>query len=121
MWKSDTIGSTYLVLRRWSEAEHWLKHALALDPHHVGASYRLNLTYIASTGDIQRARRAWEGVPNERSTDQGVTGAYEIVIPQMIGEVEYLDVLERRSPEALKAWDVAADNTVEGRIIQLKA
>jgi TolB-like protein len=121
VWKSDNIGSDYLALRRWSEAEHWLKHALALDPHHVGASYRLNLTYIASTGDIQRARRAWEGVPNERSTDQGVTGAYEIVIPQMIGEVEYLDVLERRFPEALKAWDVAADNTVEGRINQLKA
>jgi tetratricopeptide (TPR) repeat protein len=39
----------------------------------------------------------------------------------MIGEVEYLDVLERRFPEALKAWDVAADDTVEGRINQLKA
>ena len=53
-------------LRRWSDAEHWLKHALALDPHHVGAAYRLNLTYIASTGDIQRARQAWEGIPIEQ-------------------------------------------------------
>ena len=71
VWKSDNIGSTYLRLRRWSDAEHWLKHALALDPHHVGAAYRLNLTYIASTGDIQRARRAWEGVPKEKTTDNG--------------------------------------------------
>ena len=66
-WMSDAIGSTYLLFRRWNEAEYWLKHALALDPHHVGAAYRLNLTYIGSTGDIQRARRAWEGVPNEKS------------------------------------------------------
>ena len=67
-WMSDDIGSTYLCLRRWSEAEHWLKHALALDPHHIGAAYRLSLTYIASTGDIQRARQAWEGVPDRESS-----------------------------------------------------
>ncbi len=65
-WMSDAIGSTYLDLRRWSEAEHWFKHALALDPHHLGVAFRLSQTYIASTGDIQRARRAWEGVPTEK-------------------------------------------------------
>ena len=30
-------------------------------------------------------------------------------------------MLERRFPEALKEWDVAPDNTVEGRLTQLKA
>jgi tetratricopeptide (TPR) repeat protein len=39
----------------------------------------------------------------------------------MVGEWEYLDVLERHFPEALKAWDVAPDNTVEARLVQLKA
>ena len=73
---------------RWNEAEYWLKHALALDPHHVGAAYRLNLTYIGSTGDIQRARRAWEGIPNEKSAI--TVGAYEIIIPQMIDDRVYL-------------------------------
>ena len=62
------IGSTYLDLRRWSDAEHWLNRALALDPHNVLAAYRLARTYINSTGDIQRARRAWEGVPAEKAT-----------------------------------------------------
>ncbi len=118
-WMSDAIGATYLLLRRWNEAEYWLKHALALDPHHVGAAYRLNLTYIGSTGDIQRARRAWEGVPNEKSAI--TVGAYEIIIPQMIDDRVYLHVLERRFPEALKEWDVAPDNTVDGRLTQLKA
>jgi len=119
VWKSDSIGGSYLALRRWSEAEHWLKHALALDPHHVGAAYRLNLTYIASTGDIQRARQAWEGVPIEKATT--TVGAYEIVIPQMIDERVYLDVIERHFPKALREWDVAPANTAEGRLVQLKA
>jgi tetratricopeptide (TPR) repeat protein len=39
----------------------------------------------------------------------------------MVGEIEYLDVLERHFSEALKAWDVAPDNTVAGRLVQLKA
>jgi TolB-like protein len=122
VWKADNIGSTNLFLRRWSEAEHWLKHALALDPHHVGAAYRLNLTYIGSTGDIQRARQAFAGIPNDK-TDLGESGVrpYPIVIPQMVGEIEYLDVLERHFSEALKAWDVIPTNTAEGHLAQLKA
>jgi TolB-like protein len=119
VWKADNIGSTYLVLRRWSDAEHWLKHALALDPHHVGAAYRLDLTYIGSSGDIQRARQAWEGVPEERG--RITVGAYEIVIAQMIEERVYLDVLERQFSEALKAWEVPAANTAEARLVQLEA
>jgi hypothetical protein len=39
----------------------------------------------------------------------------------MIGESEYLDVLERRFPEALKPWDVPPANTASGRLNQLKA
>src|SRR5262249_43828324 len=94
-------------------------HALALDPHHLGAAYRLNLTYIASSGDIQRARQAWAGVPMEK---RAVTeGAYEIIIPQMIDDRVYLDVLESRFPEALKQWNLSPDNTVDGRLAQLKA
>jgi TolB-like protein/Flp pilus assembly protein TadD/tRNA A-37 threonylcarbamoyl transferase component Bud32 len=122
VWKADDIGSTYSSLRRWSEAEYWLKHALALDPHHVGAAYRLNLTYIASTGDIRRARQAFEGIPNDK-TDVGENPApaYGIIIPLMVGEIEYLDVLERHFPEALKSWDAAPTNTVEGRLARLMA
>jgi TolB-like protein/Flp pilus assembly protein TadD len=122
VWIPDQIGGSYSRIRRWREAEHWLKRARALDPHHVGAAYRLNLFYIASTGDIQRARRAWEGIPNDKTdVGEGPPLAYEIIIPQMVGEIEYLDVLERRFPEALKPWDAAPTNTVEGRLARLKA
>jgi serine/threonine-protein kinase len=117
-WKADNIGNTYLLLRRWRDAEHWLKRALALDPHHLGAAYRLHLTYLASTGDIQRARQAWEGIPGRKAT---TGGAYEIVIPELIDERVYLDVLERNFPEAIKQWDVASDDTPEARLVQLEA
>ena len=120
VWIPDQIGGGYLGLRRWSDAERWLKHALALDPHHLGAAFRLNLTYIASTGDILRAKRAWEGIPNERGAGQGVR-PYEIVIPEMIDERVYLYVLERHFSEALQEWDIAPGNTAEGRLAQLKA
>src|SRR6184192_635819 len=120
VWIPDQIGGGYLGLRRWSDAERWLKHALALDPHHLGAAFRLNLTYIASTADIQRARRAWEGIPNERGAGQGVR-PYYIVIPEMIDERVYLYVLERHFSEALQEWDIAPGNTAEGRLAQLKA
>jgi len=122
VWIPDQIGASYNSLRRWSDAEHWLKRALALDPRHVGAAYRLNLTYIASTGDIRRARQAWDGIPNDKTdVGEGPPLAYEIIIPQMVGEIEYLDVLERHFPEALKPWDAAPTNTAEGRLAQLKA
>jgi serine/threonine-protein kinase len=39
----------------------------------------------------------------------------------MIDDRVYLDVLERHFPQALKEWDTAPDNTVEGHLTQLKA
>jgi TolB-like protein len=122
VWIPDQIGAKYLSVRSWSDAEHWLKRARALDPHHVGAAYRLNLFYIASTGDIPRARQAWEGVPNDKTdVGEGRPLAYGIVIPQMVGEIEYLDVLERHFREALKPWDTAPTDTAEGRLARLEA
>jgi TolB-like protein len=122
VWIPDQIGAKYLSVRSWSDAEHWLKRARALDPHHVGAAYRLNLFYIASTGDIPRARQAWEGVPNDKTdVGEGPPLAYGIVIPQMVGEIEYLDVLERHFREALKPWDTAPTDTAEGRLARLEA
>src|SRR5438128_3300008 len=112
------IGVTYVQLRRWSDAEHEFTRALALDPHFVLAARYLARTYINSTGDIQRARRAFEGVPAESKrypdTDWGV-------IAVMVDERVYLDVLEKHFADALKAWDVASSNTPEARLRQLEA
>src|SRR5713101_720815 len=111
------LGNTYLSLRRWTEAERALTRALALDPHNINAAFHLAVTYINSTGDIRRARRAWEGIPENKM----YVSPYGILISQMIGENPvYLDVLERHFADALKAWDVAPNNA-QGRLNQLKA
>ncbi len=112
------IGVTYVLLRRWSDAEHELTHALALDPHNALAARFLARTYLSSTGDIRRARRAFQGVPAESKlalpNDWGT-------IAVMVDERVYLDVLEKHFADALKAWDVASSNTPEARLRQLEA
>jgi TolB-like protein/Tfp pilus assembly protein PilF len=112
------LGNTYLSLRRWSEAERALTRALALDPHNINAAFHLGCTYVNSTGDIERARRAWEGIAEPK----GQVSPYGILISQMIGEnPAYLDVLERHFADALKARDLPLTDTPEGRLKQLKA
>jgi TolB-like protein/Tfp pilus assembly protein PilF len=112
------IGVTYLLLHRWGDAEHSLSRALAIDPHNTLAARFLARAYISSTGDIRRARQAFEGVPGESKltfpNDWGT-------IAVMIDERVYLDVLERRFADALKAWDVAPGHTSEARLRQVEA
>src|SRR5205823_14854240 len=81
-YTSTDIGDTYLSLRRWSEAERALTRALALDPHNINAGFHLAQTYVNSTGDIPRARQAWEGIPEGK----GQVSPYGLVISQMIRE-----------------------------------
>jgi TolB-like protein len=112
------IGSTYINLRHWSDAERALTRALALDPHNALAARFLAVTYINSTGDIQRARRAFQGVPPESKIS--VASAWGTV-SVMVDERVYLDVIERNFADALRAWGVASSNTPEARLRQLEA
>jgi tetratricopeptide (TPR) repeat protein len=112
------IGSTYITLRRWSDAEHGLTHALALDPHNARAAQFLALTYINSGSDIRRARQACEAVAaDSKLTVTSIWGSIAVMIDFRI----YLDVLEGHFADALKAWDVASSNTPEARLRQLEA
>lgn len=111
------LGDTYLMLRRWSEAERALTRAVALDPHNINAGFHLAQTYVNGTGDISRARQAWEGIPDNKT----LFSPYGIVISQLISETVYLDVLERRFADALKVWDAVPTNTPDARLRQLDA
>jgi len=112
------IGNTYLLLRRWSDAEQSQKRALALDPHFGDAAQLLAITYVNSTGDILRARKVYEELQEERAINvNSGTGN----IADLIGHRVYLDVIERHFADALKAWDVPLANTPEARLRQLEA
>ncbi len=113
------IGSTYMALRRWSDAEHVLTRALALDPHNALATRFLARTYINSTGDIRRARRACEGLPADSKLNVNPSGWGIIAV--MVDDQVYLDVFEKHFADALTAWDTAPTNTPEARLRQLEA
>jgi TolB-like protein/Flp pilus assembly protein TadD len=112
------IGSTYIILRRWNDAEDALTRALALDPHNALAALFLARTNINSTSDIQRARRAFEGVPAD-SKLIGPSGWGDVAV--MVDERVYLDVFEKHFADALKAWDTLPTNIPEARLHQLMA
>jgi len=112
------IGNTYFALRRWSDAEHAFTRALALDPHNAVAAQNLAGTYINSTGDIRRARGAYEGIPaGSKLNIASAWGSIAVMIDQRV----YFDVFERHFADALKAWDIASNNTPEARLRQLAA
>ena len=112
------IGITYMALRRWSEAEHVLTHALALDPHNAIAASSLARTHINSSGDVRRARAAFEGVPVESKISVAPTWG---IVAVMIDERVYLDVFKKDFADALKAWATLPSNTPEARLRQLEA
>ena len=112
------IGVTFVMLRRWSEAERALTRALALDPHNAVATQILARTCINSSGDIQRAKQAYKGMPAE-SEMPSVSGWS--VSSGIVDDRVYLNVLERHFADALKAWEKVATNPPEGRLRQLEA
>jgi TolB-like protein len=112
------IGVTYVMLRRWNDAEHAFTRALALDPHNAVATRFLARTHVNSTGDIRRAKQAYENVPAESLTPS-VSGWS--VSSAVVDDRVYLDVLERHFADALKAWNDVATNTPEARLRQLEA
>jgi TolB-like protein len=115
------IGVTYTTLRRWTDAEHALARALALDPLYALAAQNLALTYINSTGDIPRARRAFEGLPVESGLAGGGDANPGSTVANIIGLGAYLDVFEKHFTDALKDWDTVPHNIPEGRLRQLEA
>jgi TolB-like protein/Tfp pilus assembly protein PilF len=112
------IGSTYITLRRWSDAEREVTRALAIDPHNALAAVYLARYYINSTGDVRRARQAFEGVPAD-SKIIGPSGWGDVAV--MVDERVYLDVFEKHFADALKAWDKVPTNLPEARLHQLMA
>ena len=59
------LGITYALLRQWKDAKQVQVRALAMDPHNVIAAMILAMTQLNSAGDIDSARRAFDGIPPE--------------------------------------------------------
>src|SRR4030095_11406938 len=98
------IGSTYLALRLWKDAERAELRALALDPHNALAALLLVTSRLNSTGDVDSARRALDGFPEAiKLLTRGFGTGGDVV--GIIGIWVYLDVIERRFTDAFRAFE----------------
>jgi tetratricopeptide (TPR) repeat protein len=118
------IGATYLALRLWKDAEQAELRALAIDPHSTLAAVFLLNTRFNGTGDIDSARRAFDGFPEDLKSrllslpfrgGQGGGG----VFGGMIGAGVYLDLIERHFPDAFQAFEKQIVNNDREHLLQL--
>jgi serine/threonine-protein kinase len=114
----DNIGATYLLLRLWKDAERAELRALAIDPHNMPAASDLLITRLNATGDVDSARRAFDGFPQaitslsrEWFVDGDVAGFSGIWV--------YLDAIERRFTDAFQALEKKVVSNDLGHLQQL--
>jgi serine/threonine-protein kinase len=105
------IGSTYLALRLWKDAEQAELRALAIDPHSTLAVLQLLNTRLNGTGDIDSAQRALDGFPedvksrliSQRLGQRGQGGGSNLGF--FLGMPVYLDVIQKRFTDAFQAFE----------------
>jgi serine/threonine-protein kinase len=108
------IGVTYAILRQWKDAEQAALRALAIDPHNTIAAASLLTIRVNGTGDVDSARRAFDGFLEDtknRLFGQGAAGyAAGGDVAAVLGMPVYLDVIERRFTDALQALEKRTSN-----------
>jgi serine/threonine-protein kinase len=95
------MGNTYRALRLWKDAERAELRALAIDPHNWLGAQALVETRLDWTGDVDSARRALDGFPEDiKGSVIGLGGLFAVIKMPV-----YLDVMERRFTDAFQAFE----------------
>ena len=85
-----------------------------MDPHSVIAAMILAMTQLNSAGDINSARRAFDGIPPElRTSSPSVHGD----VTDVVGMRAYLDVIESRFAEAFQTLENEALNSDRSQLL----
>jgi tetratricopeptide (TPR) repeat protein len=113
----EGIGSTYLALRLWKDAQRAELRALAIDPHNALSALDLLSTRLNATGDVASARRAFDGFPEGINFIDSVVDRGDVA--RSIDARVYLDVMERRFADAFQALEKKVANNDLGRLHQL--
>jgi TolB-like protein/Flp pilus assembly protein TadD len=112
------IGSTYLSLRLWKDAERAELRALASDPHIALAAIFLLETRLNETGDVDSARRVFDGFPDAiKSLTRG--GGIRGDVVSITGIWAYLNVIERRFSDAFQEFEKGEFSDDLGHLQQL--
>ena len=93
------IGTTYVQLRMWKQAEEAAAHTLEINPHNVVAMRVSLISCRNGSGDLTEAKRLLATFPK----DPDLTVTRPGVAP-LVGERAYLSVIKRDFRAALNAW-----------------
>ncbi len=108
------IGGTYLSLRQGKDAEQAELRALAIDPHNTIAAAFLLITRVNGEGDVDSARRAFDGFSEDTKNRLAGHGARGYGaggdVAAVLGMAVYLDVIERRFTDALQTLQKRTSN-----------
>jgi len=117
----DNMAATYLLLRLWKDAERWESRSLAIDPHNMQAASALLITRLNATGDVDSARRALDGFPEDTKTLTREWFAAGGDVAGFSGIWVYLDVIERRFTDAFQALEKKVVSNDLGHLQHLAA
>src|SRR5216117_3559004 len=117
----DNMAATYLLLRLWKDAERWESRSLAIDPHNMQAASALLITRLNATGDVDSARRALDGFPEDTKTLTREWFAAGGDVAGFSGIGVYLDVIERRFTDAFQALEKKVVSNDLGHLQHLAA
>ena len=104
---ANTIGEygvTFVLLRRYAEADVQLKRALAMDADVTNAKDFLLMSRLFGAGDLAGARAAFEPPPSWRIASNTIIGGDVIYL---INPRVYAKVFDRQFDAALRDWDSA--------------
>ncbi len=117
----QNIGSTYLALRLWKEAQQAELRALALDPQNAVAAVVLVHARLCETGEASAARQVLSDFPEARNSlttalsgRRGVSSGGEVAA--ITGVWVYLEVMERRFSDAFQTFEKAAGHDPRGHL-----
>ena len=110
------LGGIYVLLRLWKNAERLELRALAMDPHYAVATTLLCRNRLNGTGDINSARTVFEGFPEAIRTS---AISFQGDVIAIIGTRAYLDLVEKRFTDALRAFEKEVGNVDPGQLQKL--
>jgi serine/threonine-protein kinase len=105
------LAGTYLVLRRWKEAERAARHAIEIDPDASEGMDVLVQSLLNGSGDIKEALRMLATFP----TESKITSSDLAGVANVTGRRAYVFVIARDFHAALKVWETAGKTAADER------
>jgi len=105
-------GETFMIVRRYKQADTLLRRALILSPDSAGAYDDMLQIKLFGFGDADAARKAVKSLPGWRIAYGNVLAGD---IMNLVNTRTYADVFARHFDAALRAWESAPTETQEQR------